>query len=85
MNSKPGNLYYIRENVKSQDLPYFFQKIIRSNDAVELIKKLKELASKGVLIAEKASIFENLLVTFLNYVKLTKQVGSNGYAYNMIL
>jgi hypothetical protein len=72
MNSKPGNLYYICENMKSQDLLYFSQKIMRSDDAAELIEKLKELASKGVLIAEKASIFENLLVAFLNHIKLTK-------------
>jgi hypothetical protein len=64
-------------------LLYFFQKIIGSKDAVELVKKLQELASKGVLIAEKASIFENLVVTFLNYIKLIKQVDSNGYAYDL--
>jgi hypothetical protein len=43
--------------MKSYDLLCFFQKIISSKDAVELIRKLRELASKGVLIAEKASIF----------------------------
>lgn len=76
-------LYLCKYEIKK--LLYFFQKIIRSKDAEELIKKLQELASKGVLIAEKASIFENMLVTFLNYIKLIKQVDSNGYAYDLYL
>jgi hypothetical protein len=40
--------------------------------AAELIQNLQELASKGVLIAEKVRIHENFLVTFHNCIKLCK-------------
>jgi hypothetical protein len=50
--------------------------IVKSKDAEKLIQNLRKLAIKGVFIAEKVSVFGNLLVTFCNCMKLyTRQPG----------
>jgi hypothetical protein len=38
---------------------YLFQKIVGLKGTAELIQNLQELASKGVLLAEKVGTFEN--------------------------
>jgi hypothetical protein len=50
--------------------------IVKSKDAEKLIQNLQKLVIEGVFIAEKVSIFGNVLITFCNFMKLyTRQPG----------